>query len=213
MKSLVTALITVVAGVTAISFPGTEVQTSTTTSYTTTTVYTTTTYTVTSCAPVATECPEIGSVVTHTISLYTTSCPATIPVPTASVDPDQASTLKSHKTGKVEKNIWHTVTDCAVTATNCTVGRQTSSVPTYTVDYPQDEESSFADRYLKTRPPLPQVTGHLIASPKPPKSNITVPIVPPNTVDSGAPAQKLGSLLVFFCLSTATSALLYEWVW
>ncbi|RKF53751.1 hypothetical protein OnM2_102017 [Erysiphe neolycopersici] len=54
-----------------------------TTLYTTSTVYSTVTSTVTDCVTTVTDCPEIGSVVTKTISMYTTVCPVTTPTSVA----------------------------------------------------------------------------------------------------------------------------------
>ncbi|POS88285.1 hypothetical protein EPUL_000891, partial [Erysiphe pulchra] len=60
-----------------------HVEIMTTNNYTTSTVYTTVTSTVTDCVSTVTDCSEIGSVVTKTISLYTTTCPVTTPTPVA----------------------------------------------------------------------------------------------------------------------------------
>ncbi|KHJ36420.1 hypothetical protein EV44_g0544 [Erysiphe necator] len=60
-----------------------HVEFKTTSNYTTSTVYTTLTSTVTDCVSTVTVCPEIGSIVTKTISLYTTICPVTTPTSVA----------------------------------------------------------------------------------------------------------------------------------
>ncbi|EPQ62156.1 hypothetical protein BGT96224_AcSP30986 [Blumeria graminis f. sp. tritici 96224] len=186
------------------------------TSYTTSTIYTTTVFTVTSCAPAVTFCPERGSVVTKTVSLYTTVCPVSSAVPHL---PPPEPTPTSFGVSTVEKTIVSTVTswyDASISpmnsqlpltacasppaVPNCDIGREVTSVSTYTTTYPIGGPTAAHHNAG------PQGTGALSPHhPMSPKGNVTLPSAPKVSTVSGATALASSTLLVFLGLAAGAA--------
>ncbi|VCU39112.1 BgtAcSP-30986 [Blumeria graminis f. sp. tritici] len=167
------------------------------TSYTTSTIYTTTVFTVTSCAPAVTFCPERGSVVTKTVSLYTTVCPVSSAVPHL---PPPEPTPTSFGVSTVEKTIVSTVTSCPPAVPNCDIGREVTSVSTYTTTYPIGGPTAAHHNAG------PQGTGALSPHhPMSPKGNVTLPSAPKVSTVSGATALASSTLLVFLGLAAGAA--------
>lgn len=166
------------------------------TNYTTSTIYTTLVYTVTSCAPTITLCPEQGTVVTKTISLFTTVCPVSTPVDLLPLPEPTPTTFAA----STVETIISTVTYCPPGAPDCDTGSETSAVSTYTTTYPI--VGPTAAHHI----PGPQGTGALGPNnPMQPKGNVTLPHLPKVSTVSGATTLASRTLLVFLGLAAGAA--------
>ncbi|KAI0998550.1 hypothetical protein K3495_g9646 [Podosphaera aphanis] len=197
--------------------------TRTSTSYTTSTVYTTLVHTITSCdIPAVTYCPEKGSVVTETVSLYTTVCPVTTTTPVSSIASVTTPTPVPFTTSTVTTTIMYTITDCSTNQKDCPkVGLETSTVSTYTTVCPVAKATSTVKALSAPYPIIdvedtiikPYSTGVPKFYPIPPTGHVTMPSSPRISTVSGGIMHRSDVVLMTVSLAAAAAVAFLESLW